>query len=201
MQTIGAQRWGMALMAVLVWVGVCLRATYRFRHSNSDGEAPLLVAFASQTGTAEALAKATVTQIKDLAGVDVSVKLSVLGSIKRSDLQSTRRLLLIISTTGQGAAPDNASQFVKRFMQGSQNLTHLEYALLGLGDRRYKQFCGFADSLDQWLSAQGASRISITLRSDRNDPRILTQWQQTIESIAHPRIEAADSPGGLSQTL
>tara|TARA_R110001599_G_scaffold100484_3_gene257440 strand:+ start:30856 stop:31434 length:579 start_codon:yes stop_codon:yes gene_type:complete len=183
-QTIGAQRWGMALMAVLVWVGICLRATYRYRNSNNYAEAPLLVAFASQTGTAEGLAKATVTQIKDLAGDDRSVNLSALGSIKRNDLQSTRRLLLIISTTGQGAAPDNARQFVQRFMQGSQNLTHLEYALLGLGDRRYKQFCGFADSLDQWLSAQGARRITITLRSDRKDPRTLTQWQQNIESIA-----------------
>lgn len=179
-QNVGAERFGWALLAVLLWLMVCLSAWYRHRRMAALTEAPVLVAYASQTGTAEALARATLSQIQSLDGITHPAQLLPLNSVKGAHLRRSRRLLLVVSTTGQGAAPENARQFVQRFLSNSLDLNHLEYAVLGLDDRRYKRFCAFADDLDDWLAAQGATRAFATLKADRSDPRTLEQWHRNV---------------------
>lgn len=190
MQNVGAERVGWALLATLLWLIVCLWAWYGRRRTAAPAEAPVLVVYASQTGTAEALARATLAQIQSLDGITHPAKLLPLNSVKRTHLRRCRRLLLVVSTTGQGAAPENARQFGQRFLFSSLGLNHLEYAVLGLGDRRYKHFCAFADNLDNWLVAQGATRAFATLKADRSDPRTLEQWHQNVTLMAGPSNQA-----------
>lgn len=180
LHTSDPQRTGWAALALLTWIAVCVRAWYRQRGEANPRQASIVVAYASQTGTAQGLAEATCAQLRNLAGPDLAVKLLPLGGLRRTHLRRCQRLLLVVSTTGQGVAPESGRQFVQRFMSGSQDLSHLKYAMLGLGDRRYQRFCGFADDLDTWLASQGATRTCETLRADRSDPQVVEHWQQNV---------------------
>lgn len=190
MEPVGPERWGLAALALLLWLAVCLWAWCVHRR-DAAGKAPtVLVAYASQSGNAEALARATLTQIQGLGGSGCKAGLLPLNAVTLGDLRRSQYLMLIVSTTGQGVAPDNARQFVQRLMGRSYDLGHLRYAVLGLGDRRYKQFCGFASAVATWLADQGAVEVCAILKSDRNDPRVLEQWQQTVGNLVAPSVPA-----------
>jgi sulfite reductase (NADPH) flavoprotein alpha-component len=177
-----AERIALAGLAVILWLAICLHAWYRQR-AETGNPAGLLVAYASQTGTAEALASSAVLQIGQQTGNASGISVLPLNRIRPRHLLQTRRLLLVISTTGQGAAPDNARLFVDRYLTGSRDLGHLEYAMLGLGDRRYQAFCGFALELDGWLFGQGARRTGEVLLADRSNPLVLARWRDLIASM------------------
>eukprot|EP00581_Thalassiosira_minuscula_P010294 CAMPEP_0183710752 /NCGR_PEP_ID=MMETSP0737-20130205/6412_1 /TAXON_ID=385413 /ORGANISM="Thalassiosira miniscula, Strain CCMP1093" /LENGTH=299 /DNA_ID=CAMNT_0025939087 /DNA_START=116 /DNA_END=1011 /DNA_ORIENTATION=+ len=79
-------------------------------------------------------------------------------------------LILVCSTTGNGDAPENAGRFV-RFIKKpppstltstaanpSSPLENVAYAVLGLGDTNYDQFCGSAKLVDKKMSDWGAQR-------------------------------------------
>ncbi|GGD03154.1 flavodoxin domain-containing protein [Halopseudomonas salina] len=195
MQNVGAERVGWALLVTLLWVIVCLWSWHCSRRKAAPAEAPWLVAYASQNGTAETLARATLAQIQSLGEAPPTAQLLPLNSVKRGHLRRCRRMLLVVSTTGQGAAPENARQFFQRFLCKSLDLSHLEYAVLGLGDRRYKRFCACAEDLDDWLAAQGATRTFTALKADRSDPRTLAQWHENIAlTLAPGETSNLDAP-------
>lgn len=52
-------------------------------------------------------------------------------------------LIVITSSTGDGDPPDNAIKFWREIRKMEGCLNHLDYALLGLGDTNYTNFCGF----------------------------------------------------------
>ena len=55
----------------------------------------------------------------------------------------------MVSTYGEGEAPDNGAHFARQLQATEIRLDHLEYAVLALGDRRYRHFCGFGNRIDQ----------------------------------------------------
>ncbi|MFB8831287.1 flavodoxin domain-containing protein [Azotobacter sp. CWF10] len=58
------------------------------------------------------------------------------------------------------------------------DLRSLEYAMLGLDDLQYPQFCAFARRLDRRLRELGATPLFDRLEADRADPAVLRRWQQ-----------------------
>jgi len=71
-------------------------------------------------------------------------------------------VLIISSTTGNGEAPENASRFV-RYIKRKTTVTtmpfrHVAFAVLGLGDTNYNEFCITAKIIDQKLHELGGSR-------------------------------------------
>src|SRR5690606_42009468 len=74
-------------------------------------------------------------------------------------LASARRILFLVSTTGEGDAPDNAGAFLRRVMAAERPLPDLRYGLLALGDSDYDNFCAFGRRLDHWLQHQGAQPL------------------------------------------
>ncbi|MFT4242032.1 MAG: sulfite reductase subunit alpha, partial [Acidovorax sp.] len=143
------------------------------------GVAPLLVAFASQTGQAEELARET-ARLLHTAGEPV--QLCALGAVDAALLARTRRALFIASTYGEGDAPDNAAAFA---LDGAApQLPHLQYGLLALGDRQYTHFCAFGRQLDGWLRARGAVPLFERVEMDNGDPAALTAWQHQLAQVA-----------------
>ncbi|MGQ0501724.1 MAG: sulfite reductase subunit alpha [Panacagrimonas sp.] len=135
---------------------------------------PTLVAYASQTGQAEALARLSAERLEQ-AGL--AVDLRRLGSIEAPHLQAADRALFVVSTTGEGDAPDEAFAFVQRTLGRDVALHGVRYGLLALGDRDYQQFCGFGHALDHWLRAQGAAPLFDLVEVDNGDPGALRHWQ------------------------
>lgn len=81
--------------------------------SARDGVQPLLIAFASQTGQAEELARET-ARLLHTAGEPVH--LCALNAVDAALLARTQRALFVASTYGEGDAPDNAALFQSRCM-------------------------------------------------------------------------------------
>src|SRR6185312_5289716 len=66
-------------------------------------QATIQVVFASQTGFAEQLARQTSQQLQRSG---MAAQLRGLGALQLSDLCAARRVLFVVSTTGDGDAPD-----------------------------------------------------------------------------------------------
>ncbi|MDO5086820.1 MAG: sulfite reductase subunit alpha [Comamonadaceae bacterium] len=153
-----------------------------------QGAQPLLLAWASQTGQAEALARHT-AELLHTAGE--AVHLLPLGSVTAQTLAQATRALFIVSTYGEGDAPDMAAPFVNGPMTGTPALPQLEYAVLALGDASYAHFCGFGRTLDAWLAATGARTLFERIDADQASARAcadaLAHWQRQLGHVA--RIE------------
>ena len=185
----------LALLAALSlsYAGVCLAPWLRARVKRRSADAAKaalantpawLVAYASQTGNAEELATQTAHNLQ-LAGIPV--RLCALADLTADELKQAERALFLVSTYGEGDAPDNAAAFMGRFMArvtGELALPQLHYAVLALGDRSYGQFCGFGRALDAWLAAQGASRLFERIEVDRSASAAIEQWFQHLSHLA-----------------
>lgn len=151
--------------------------------SARDGVQPLLIAFASQTGQAEELARET-ARLLHTAGEPVH--LCALNAVDAALLARTQRALFVASTYGEGDAPDNAALFQSRCMgEGAVGaLDHLHFGLLALGDRQYAQFCGFGRALDAWLQARGAVPWFERIDMDNAAPAALAAWQHHLAQVS-----------------
>ncbi len=142
----------------------------------ADADVDTLVSFASQTGTAERIARLTAEALPGSAIVPMN-KLDV------ASLARVRRLFLIASTYGEGDPPDMARAFSRRMADAEADLSSLRYAVLALGDREYPDFCAFGHELDHWLHANGATRLFDLVEMDSQNDDAQRQWQQQLGGL------------------
>ena len=179
-------RW-LAIATLLAYAGAC---AYVFRPRpvphlggagvHGDGSPPVLVAWASQTGFARLLAERTAAMLH-AAGAPVLVL--PLEAVDAALLARTRRALFVASTTGEGDPPDHALAFLREPGASRPVLDGLEFALLALGDREYRDFCAFGRQLDGWLRAQGAHPLFDRVEVDNADQATLRHWQYEVGRI------------------
>ncbi|MEE4072175.1 sulfite reductase flavoprotein subunit alpha [Pseudomonas viridiflava] len=139
-----------------------------------------LIGFASQSGFAEQLAWQTAGQLQ-AAGLPVRVQR--LGDMTEQDLSASRNALFVVSTFGDGEAPDSARGFERKLLGRPLSLETLNYAVLALGDRQYPNFCGFAHRLHDWLAERGGSTLFAPVEVDSADPAALQQWQHHLGQL------------------
>jgi sulfite reductase (NADPH) flavoprotein alpha-component len=122
------------------------------------------VLFASQTGTAESLAKKLIKEARS-RGFDAG--LQDLGAVALEAVAKLERVLVIASTHGDGDPPDSAGGFALQLAsaQGTP-LAGLKYAVLALGDRSYAKFCQFGRTIDERFAALGAERMVERIDAD-----------------------------------
>ncbi|TBV04064.1 sulfite reductase flavoprotein subunit alpha [Phytopseudomonas dryadis] len=160
--------------------------TARQALSGSEQGESWLVGFASQSGFAEQLAWQTAGQLQ-AAGLAVEVQ--PLARIDAEKWRRTPRALLVLSTFGDGEAPDSARGFERQWLGAALDLSHLRYAMLALGDRQYSQFCGFARRVDDWLERLGARRLGERVEVDGNDGSALDHWQRQLTELTGVQLQ------------
>ncbi|MBO9851705.1 flavodoxin domain-containing protein [Xanthomonas phaseoli] len=178
-------RWQLAALGVVAYAALCALVVWRssIGASAQRGDASgVLIAWASQTGFARELAERSAAALQS-AGIG-AVALP-LDAVDASQLARVPRLLCIVSTTGEGDAPDHLQAAEHRWLTGDgQDLAALRYAVLALGDRRYTQFCAFGRRLDNRLQARGAAPLFARIEVDNADPQALQQWQRQLAKLA-----------------
>lgn len=182
----GAARWSMAIVVLLAWSGFTVWMGRRRRAvsqpvTGAVMESQILVVFASQTGTAEQLGRQTVQSLQQ-AGMRAG--LIGLGNLDAEVLAQTQRALFVVSTTGEGDAPDSAARFVTGLMRDSLPLAHLRYGMLALGDSDYESFCGFGRDLQHWLQISGAMPLFDAVYVDNGDAAALRHWQHHLARLS-----------------
>ncbi len=180
---------GLVLLAYLLFcLAIAWRETSRRRAARRESQAlsagtgaPVLIAHASQTGFAEELALATAKLLSD-AGARVTLK--SLAEVTAADLSGGGRALFVVSTTGEGDAPDTARRFIRDVMSGEPDLHGLAHGVLALGDGGYARFCAFGRTLDAWLARRGATPLFDRVEVDDGDPAALRHWQAHVGVLA-----------------
>ncbi len=142
---------------------------------------PVTLLFGSQTGTAETLAKKTAKALKaahcdptvvDMAGASVA------------DLAKGGHVLVITSTYGEGDPPDNAQALHAALMaDDAPRLDGLRYAVLGLGDSSYPDFCQCSREFDARLEALGAGRLAPTVECDGDPDEGYAGWLKSVTAV------------------
>ena len=170
--------------------------------------------YGSATGNAEHIAKDLAATFRSLlANPDADTFFSEvicceLDQYKKKDCQTIwdqapshpqvkHGLLLVASTTGNGDAPENASRFV-RFIKrkttvASQPFANVAYAVLGLGDTNYDQFCQTGKTLDQKLALLGGTRVAPLVCADEGTGSLEDAVDPWTASILLQMIQACRS--------
>lgn len=152
-----------------------LRATRVTLAPASDD--PWRVFFASQSGTAERLAWHAAGHLQ---ASGVAVEVHPIARLDATMAAQTRRALFVVSTFGDGESPDSARLFERRMMSSRLSLSHLSYAMLGLGDRQYAAFCGFSRRVQAWMDNHGALSLAGPVELDRLDEEGLGRWHESL---------------------
>lgn len=143
----------------------------------------VLLAYASQSGTAESLAWQSADRLQQ-AGLKVQVK--TLGQLDPASLDPSIPLLILNATFGDGEAPDNARAF-SRHLAKTVALSGLQYGCLSLGDSDYAHYCGFGRQLNAWLQQQGAQPLFEPLEANKLDPVAINGWFEALADLTGQR--------------
>ena len=118
----------------------------------------VLVLSASQTGNARSVAESLHAKLQ-AAGVEA--RLSSAGDFKSKTLPDEDIVLLVTSTQGEGEPPEEALPLYK-FIYGKKkpDLGKLTFAVFGLGDSSYPNFCQAGKDFDAKFAELGAGRLN-----------------------------------------
>lgn len=185
---IGDARLYSACVVIVLYVTTCAYFLWPRRRpvivaaGSDETKSATLIAFASQTGFAADLANRTA---RSLQAAGAPVMLTSLQNIDEQILRQAKSALFVVSTTGEGDAPDPAAGFVRNVLDSAISLKDLNYGVLALGDREYDNYCAFGHRLDRWLRHQGAMALFDVIEVDNGDEGALRHWQHQLSVLSN----------------
>ncbi|WP_028771608.1 assimilatory sulfite reductase (NADPH) flavoprotein subunit [Shewanella waksmanii] len=179
----------------LAWVSGYLSASAELGGSaaatESAPEQTLTILYGSQTGNGRGVAQ----QLAEKAQAQgYAVNLVSMADYKVRQLKQETLLLAVVSTHGEGEAPDDAIELHK-FLASKRapKLDNLHYSVLALGDTSYEFFCQTGKDFDQRLSALGAKALAPIVECDVDYESDAEAWQQTVLEAVKPLISASSA--------
>lgn len=134
----------------------------------------LVILYGTQTGNAQRVAE----DICDKACHQYSLNATVedMMNIDPSQIVTASNLVIVTSTYGDGEPPDNAYECFEWLKYCDQDLSHIHYAVLGLGDTYYPHFCQCGKDFDSFLSSAGAKPLIDRLDCDLYFEEHYPEW-------------------------
>lgn len=143
--------------------------------------ATLTILYGSQTGNAKGVANKYKAQVESKG---VQAKVVSMADFKPRSIKNETHLLVVVSTHGEGDAPDDAVE-LHEFLASKKapKLPNLKYAVIGLGDTSYEFFCQTAKDFDQRLSSLGATAFAERLDCDVDYETAIEQWSSKVDTV------------------
>lgn len=148
----------------------------------------VLVAFGSQTGTAESYAKMLSIFATSHGYVPIIAALNDVPQILADNAQTKQieAVLIVTSTYGTGEYPSNAAKFAKELLSGklNDNLRGMRYTIMGLGNSANEHFNNAAKKIDKAMKDAGAvsflrTQLSCELVPNGHDS-VFRSWKRNI---------------------
>jgi sulfite reductase (NADPH) flavoprotein alpha-component len=151
----------------------------------------LTILYGSQTGNAKSVAQEYKAKLDAL---NVPAKIASMADYKQKQLKTESHVVVIVSTHGEGEAPDDAVA-LHSFLAGKKapKLNDLNFAVLGLGDTSYEFFCQTAKDFDKRLQDLGATRITDRVDCDVDYDADVTAWFETVTHQVKDELGAKSS--------
>jgi len=93
------------------------------------------------------------------------------------EITNEKNILIITSTYGDGEPPDNAQPLHEALMAAEEaTLTNTQFAVFGLGDSEYPDFCQCSKEFDSQLEKLGAKRLLDAVECDVDFDDEFTAW-------------------------
>lgn len=147
---------------------------------------------ASQTGNAKGVADKL---SEALIQVGIEVQRKSAGDYKAKNIAEEKCLLLVSSTQGDGEPPEEAVSLYKYlFGKKAPQLNQLEFAVLGLGDSSYPDFCQAGKDFDQRLAELGGQRLLERVDCDLDFNEQAEQWIAQVVTLCQQKNQQASEP-------
>ncbi len=160
--------------------------------SAAAAEPAVTIVYGSQSGNCERLA-AQIAEAFGQRGIP-HLMLDMLDC-RKNHLQEARKLLVVVSTHGEGDPPDRAASLHELLhSRKAPSLKHLQYSVLALGDSSYEKFCETGRQFDARLAALGAQPLHARIDCDVDFEQPARKW---IDAIVE---QIAREHGGQSAT-
>ena len=141
---------------------------------HNSHSAQFTILYGSQTGNAKGVANAFGERAK---AQGINAKVVSMADYKPRQLKAETHLAVIVSTHGEGDAPDDAVEFHEFVASKKAPKTpNLKYSVLGLGDTSYEFFCQTAKDFDTRLAALGATAVFERVDCDVDYDAAATAW-------------------------
>jgi sulfite reductase (NADPH) flavoprotein alpha-component len=155
--------------------------------------AELTILFGTESGNSEELADRT-RKLASKAGFKPRVV--NMSETNTGKLSSSKNLLVIVSTWGDGDPPDTATDFYHELMGDSAaKFPNTNFSVLALGDTSYEQFCEIGKKIDARLEELGATRVFDRQDCDVDFDDDFAKWSAGALK-AFPVEKAAAAPAG-----
>jgi len=152
------------------------------------------LAYGTETGNSKKLATALAKKAK---AAGFQVKLVGLDQYRLKDLSKESHFFLIVSTQGDGEPPQAALNFFEAIQQADLDLSAVHFAVLGLGDTAYPQFCQAAIDADNHLVARGAQRLLPVVKCDTIYEEEADKWLADVLKT----LEGSSSSPAVTQAV
>lgn len=151
--------------------------------------ASITVISASQTGNARRVAE----QLRDdLTTAGLGVTLVNAGDYKFKQIAQEKLLLVVASTQGEGEPPEEAVALHKYlFSKKAPQLAGTAFAVFGLGDTSYENFCQTGKDFDARLAELGGERLFDRADADVDFKSAAEAWRKQIVDVLKQRVPQA----------
>ena len=134
----------------------------------------LLLIFGTETGNAEELAEDAGHLSRNL---DFTPKVIDMEDISLEDISSSKRLIVICSTWGEGEQPVNAQKLYDSVKMSEDHcLEGVNFAVIALGDTAFEFFCESGKEWDEILQKKGGSRVVERIDCDVDYEDYVQEW-------------------------
>lgn len=158
---------------------------------SSASRGKLTVYFATETGNSKMVAQQLLKPAKAAGWKAAAKPVTRVTVAELAELDGPA--IFVLATHGEGDPPETAVHFYDALKAGAAGaLPSLSFITLGLGDKSYAEFCGFARKVDAELERMGAKALTERAELDVDFAGHVGKW---IESVikALPGQESAPS--------